>query len=390
MADLRSTSSSAEAARPSDGHLNDHFEGAPDGGSSASAAVATRAPLNVGFVLMPGFTMVAFSGFVDALRLAADDGDRSRPIHCRWSVLAEELRPVVASNGVELMPTNRFGDPAAFDYVVVVGGLLQGTRRLPKATLEFLRLAASRAVPLVGLCTGSFVLARAGLLQDRRVCVSWFHHQDFIRDFPGLQAESHEMFVVDRDRLTCAGGTSVVHLAAWLIERHCGKAAASKALRIMLEEGALPARTPQPQPSFAERTDDPRVRQAIWLMEQSLSSPMPLSEVARNVNMSLRHLERRFREAIGMSPHDFSVRLRLRHAHWLTEHTRLQISQIALECGFSDGANFSRRFREVFGYPASALRRGRASAASGDPLPMLEAMDAAEAAERAEAAEAPA
>jgi transcriptional regulator GlxA family with amidase domain len=341
------------------------------GPGTQQAASLKRPALSVGFVLMPGFTMVAFSGFVDALRLAADDGDRSRPIHCRWSVLAEELRPVVASNGIELMPTARFGDPAAFDYIVVVGGLLQDTKKLPRAVGDFLHLAASRAVPLVGLCTGSFALARAGLMKERRCCVSWFHHQDFVREFPELQAESHEMFVVDRDRLTCAGGTSVVHLAAWLIERHCGRAAASKALRIMLEEGALPAQTPQPQPSFAERTDDQRVRQAIWLMEQSLSSPIPLSEIARGVNLSVRHLERRFRNAIGMSPHEFSVRLRLRHAHWLTEHTRLQLSQIALECGFSDCASFSRRFKEIFGYPASSLRRGRATAASGK---VLEAM----------------
>lgn len=336
-------------------------------GRQAQAPSSGAKPaLNVGFVLMPGFTMVAFSGFVDALRLAADDGDRSRPIHCRWSVLAEELRPVAASNGIELMPTARFEDPAVFDYIVVVGGLLPGTRKLPRATTDFLRLAGSRAVPLIGLCTGSFVLARTGLMNERRCCVSWFHAQEFAREFPELQAESHEMFVVDRDRLTCAGGTSVVHLAAWLIERHCGKAAASKALRILLEEGALPARTPQPQPSFAERTDDQRVRQAIWLMEQSLSSPMPLREVAQNLNMSLRHLERRFQDAIGMGPHEFSVRLRLRHAHWLTVNTRLQISQIALECGFSDCANFSRRFREVFGYPASALRRGNAVMAAND------------------------
>jgi transcriptional regulator GlxA family with amidase domain len=184
------------------------------------------------------------------------------------------------------------------------------------------------------------------------------------------------MFVVDRDRLTCAGGTSVVHLAAWLLERHGSKAAASKALHIMLEEGALPARTPQPQPSFSERTNDPRVRLAIWLMEQNLSSPLPLREVARTLNMSLRHLERRFRQAIGMGPHEFSVRLRLRHAHWLTKNTSLQISQIALECGFSDCASFSRRFKEVFGYPASSLRRGRSTAASDQPLQALELADA--------------
>ena len=331
---------------------------------AAAAPAQPAAPaLKVGFVLAPNFTMVAFSGFLDALRLAADEGDRSRPIHCRWSVLAEELRPQRASNGIEVMPTARFGDPAAFDYIVVVGGLLHGAQKVPAELSAFLREAAARGVPLVGLCTGVFVLARAGLMEGRRCCVSWYHHQEFAREFPQLQAESHEMFVVDRDRLTCAGGTSVVHLAAWLIERHCGKAAASKALRILLEEGALPARTPQPQPAMAESTDDQRVRQAMWLMEQSRSSPMPLADVARQVNLSVRHLERRFRKAIGMSPHEFSVRLRLRHAHWLASHTQVPLSQIALECGFSDCASFSRRFREVFSYSPSALRRGRAGVA---------------------------
>jgi transcriptional regulator GlxA family with amidase domain len=329
---------------------------------SAACASPTKPALKVGFVLLSSFTMVAFSGFVDTLRLAADEGDRSRPIHCQWSVLAEELRPIRASNGIEVMPTERFGDPAAFDYIVVVGGLLHGGQQVPRAVIEYLRLAASHSVPLVGLCTGSFVLARAGLMEGRRCCVSWFHHQDFVREFPQLQAESHEMFVVDRDRLTCAGGTSVVHLAAWLIEQYCGKAAANKALRIMLEEGALPARTPQPQPELAESTDDQRVRQAMWLMEQSVSNPMPLSDVAQHVNVSVRHLERRFRKAIGMSPKEFSVRLRLRHARWLTENTQMQISQIALECGFGDCASFSRRFRNVFGYPASSLRRAQETA----------------------------
>jgi len=322
---------------------------------------ATRKParpaLSVGFVLMPDFTLLAFSGFVDALRLAADVGDRSRPIHCRWTLLGEELRPVSASNGVQITPWERLGDPARFDYIVVVGGLLHGNPTASPAVVAYLQLAATQGVPLVGLCTGSFVLARAGLMDGRRCCVSWFHHREFAHEFPQLAVESHELFVVDRDRLTCAGGTSVVHLAAHLIERHCGKAAASKSLRIMLEEGALPARTPQPLPSFAEATSDQRVRQAMWLMEQHLHEPLPISEIARRVNTSVRHLERRFQRALGISPHDCATQLRMRHGHWLVENTQLQITQIALECGFNDCANFSRRFRDAYGYPASSLRR---------------------------------
>src|SRR3546814_2250752 len=80
-----------------------------------------------------------------------------------------------------------------------------------------------------------FILARAGLLDGYQICVSWFHIGEFKDEFPSLRAESSRMFVIDRDRLTCAGGTSVVHMASHLIEKHCGRAQALKSLRIMIE-----------------------------------------------------------------------------------------------------------------------------------------------------------
>src|SRR3546814_12805842 len=127
-----------------------------------------------------------------------------------------------------------------------------------------IRLSARARVPLLGLCTGSFIRARAGLLDGYQICVSWFHIGEFKDEFPSLRAESSRMFVIDRDRLTCAGGTSVVHLASHLIEKHCGRAQALKSLRIMIAQQSLPA---------GARSDERRVGKECVRTCRSRGSP---------------------------------------------------------------------------------------------------------------------
>jgi transcriptional regulator GlxA family with amidase domain len=235
-----------------------------------------EAKLRVGFLLTPRFTLTAFAGFIDALRLAADEGDRSRQQICRWDVLGLEGPPILSSCGTGVVPTASFGSPERYDYLVVVGGLLHGGQQVPERLISMLREAAAAGVKLVGLCTGSFVLARAGLLDGHVACVSWFHREEFAEEFPDCRVVSNQMFIIDRDRLTCAGGTSVVHLAAYLIEKAIGRASAVKALRIMIEEQPLPSRTLQPEAVMSERSNDSTVRKAMLLLEQQLQSPVSI------------------------------------------------------------------------------------------------------------------
>ncbi|MES2259474.1 MAG: GlxA family transcriptional regulator [Pseudomonadota bacterium] len=316
---------------------------------------ARRSKLSVGFVLAPNFTLLAFSAFIDTLRLAADDGDRSRPIHCEWTVLSHEMRPIKSSCGIEVMPTSELVAPTSFDYIVVVGGLLSALK-MPPVLNDYLKLAAASQVPLAALCTGSFVLARLGLMQGRRSCVSWYVHGDFSNEFPDLEVSSDELFIDDVDRLTCAGGTSVVHLAAYLVERHCDKSRAAKALRIMIEHAPLPAKTPQPQPLFTKETDNIRVRKAMLLIERHLGDPLPAEFIAQHVNVSVRHLERLFQTELGMSPQAFAFELRLNNAFNLLITTRNSIIDIALQCGFLSNSHFSRCFRSAHGKTPSQVR----------------------------------
>src|SRR5262245_20366974 len=124
-----------------------------------------KAALSVAFILTNNFTLTALSSFLDALRLAADDGDGSRPIRCHWEILGSRKVAVPSSCGVAVMPDSSFGDPGRFDYIVVVGGLLHRGPQIDAETLAFLNAADAARVPLIGVCTGSFVLSRAGLMR---------------------------------------------------------------------------------------------------------------------------------------------------------------------------------------------------------------------------------
>jgi transcriptional regulator GlxA family with amidase domain len=324
----------------------------------AIAGEAARLPkLRVGFVLAPRFTLTAFAGFVDALRLAADDGDRSRPIDIEWSVLGNSGTPIASSCGALVQPWAEMVDPEKFDCIVVVGGLLHGGQKVLPGTYPFLKSAARAGVALVGLCTGSFVLARAGLLEGYVACVSWFHRDEFVAEFPDQRMITNRMFVVDRDRMTCAGGTSVVHLAAHLIEKYYGRALANKSLRILIEDQPLPASTPQPESVVTRQSHDSVVRQAMLLIEQKLSQSDPLTGISAALGISMRQLERKFVADVGITPRDYRLQLRLARARWMIEHTDLSVTDVGFECGFGDCSHFSRAFTSHFKVRPSSLRR---------------------------------
>ncbi|MEK8026917.1 MAG: hypothetical protein RLY78_1267 [Pseudomonadota bacterium] len=313
--------------------------------------------LRVGFLLAPRFTLTAFAGFVDALRLAADDGDRSRALRVAWDILDAADGPVESSCGARVAPSPQALAPEAYDLLVVVGGLLHGGQKVPQRLMQWLRTAAESGVRLVGLCTGSFILARAGLLDGHVACVSWFHREEFAAEFPQVRLITNQMYVVDRDRLTCAGGTSVVHLAAHIIEQAFDRASAVKALRIMIEEQPLPSRTLQPEQVVSVRSRDSVVRKAMLLIEQQLHGTASIDTLCESLGIGRRQLERRFQRDVGLSPAEYRTRLRAERARWLLQNTDLGITEIAFECGFQDAASFSRFVRGTLELSPSALRR---------------------------------
>ena len=320
------------------------------------------ARLSVGFILAKRFTLCAFANFVDVLRLAADEGDRSRPILCTWTVLSEDMDPVMSSSGITVQPKDRLGDPTRFDYIVVIGGLMEETPSLGSGYARYLQQAAKAGVPLVGVCTGAFLIHQAGLMNGYRCCVSWFHHADFLDQFEGLNPVTDQIFVVDRDRLTCSGGISSAHLAAFLVDKHVGSAQANKSLHIMIIDEALQADKPQPGITMDFKTRDPIVLRALLLMQQNIDEPFSVAEIAKRIGHNKRQLERHFQRALNTSPQAAFLQIRLSLAHHLIETSEKSISQIAVDCGFCDSSHLSRMFRRRFGCTPLALRQSSEAA----------------------------
>ncbi|NRO95709.1 helix-turn-helix domain-containing protein [Paraburkholderia sp. NMBU_R16] len=318
------------------------------------------AELNVGILLWPRFPLLSLGGLCDALRHAADRSDQSRQLRCLWTTIGVHDTTVESSCGIAVPVQAAFPEVGQFDYIVVIGGLLPHLDKVDRRYWDYLSAAAQAGVPLVGICTGSFVLAHAGLMQDHVACVHSFHFDDYRDRFPGLRVVTHADYLIDGDRITCAGGISVIELAARLVNLHCGPDRASKVIHQMTVSRQAGA-------SFIERrralgylsVDDATVRHAALLMEENLEAPLNIAVIAKMIGTSVRQLERAFVAEMKVSPNEFYRGMRLRYARWMLLNTGRKVTDIAYECGFADSAHFIRVFRETYGVTPGKLRGSR-------------------------------
>lgn len=325
----------------------------------ARPTVPSQGPrLRIGFILLDKFTLAAFSGLIDVLRLAADHGGRSRPLHASWTVMSVDGQPRQSSCSVPVTPNAALLDPTGFDYIAVCGGNDYLNDALPEALLDYLNRAAGDGVRLLGICTGTFAIARAGLIGPRRVCVHWNVLDAFKQRYPAISAGVERLFIDEGDLITCAGSTAAIDLGLYLVARHCGPDKAQQAMRHMMLLDMRPAEMPQPH-FYADIASnlDVRVRQAAQFIEQRLDNPPSIAAVARYVGVGRRQLERLFSVSLGESPAAFQRKLRLSYARWLILNSKRSLTDIAIGAGFADSAHLSRDFKAAFGTTPRSLRK---------------------------------
>ncbi|CAM3669415.1 MAG: GlxA family transcriptional regulator [Halomonas sp.] len=313
-------------------------------------------PLRVGFILLPLFTMNAFAGFIDSLRLAADKGGRSRQIHCSWQIMGPG--PITSSCGLEAHPQTPYREPSKFTHIAVCGGNNYLAPHEDQALSQYLKEAHRKGVKLVGVCTGTFAIARAGLLRGQRVCVHWNVINDFRQQFPKIDATPDRIFLESARVITCAGSSGATDMALHLIHRTCGPEKAQQAVRHMILNGMRTSNSPQTH--FFEAIHeirDERVRVAVLTMEQSLNTRLSACDLAKRINLSPRQLDRLFRQELGITPMRYFKIMRLRYADWLLHHTDSSIADIAADCGFSDAAHLARDFHAHFACSPGQSRR---------------------------------
>ena len=328
--------------------------------------------LRVGFVLLDSFTLNAFSGFVEAIRLAADHGGRSRQVACGWEVMGEGK--VTASCGLVVTPTSALLDPSEMDYIAVCGGNGYDTRTQPAWLDAYWTRAAGAGVPLIGLCTGTFPIARIGLMQGFPACVHWNVVDESRDQFPTVDALTDRIFLDAGDRITCAGSTGASDLALHLLARHCGSELAQQAIRHMMLQGQRADTFPQAHfTQNIQQVSDEVVRRCIHLMEQKLNTPPQIETLATQVGLSARQLDRRFIRAVGQSPGRYFRAMRLEYAAWQLTHTTGTVAQIASDAGFSDASHLHREFRKISDVAPHQYRSAHGTAGDaahlGEPRP---------------------
>ena len=331
-------------------------------GESGAKGRETEADLSVAFVLAPDFTLLPLAGFIDAMRHAADEADRSRQIYCRWTCLSATDEPIRSSCGLEVVPWGPLKDPERYDYLIVVGGLLPSMDRLHPETLEFIRKAADAGRSVVGLCTGSFVMAEAGLMKGRRCAVHTHHRKEFITRYPDSLPVVNEIYVKDGPFFTCPGGTAAIDLAVDILCARCGKSRGMKGLTALVVDEHRSAHhiARMPDRDF-EDCGDWRVERAVHLMRHNLGRPMKIGELASEIGSTVLQLERAFKRQTKKSPSAVWRNMRLQHSRWRLLNTTRSVAEIAFECGFSDSSHFSRWFKREFGEPPQRYRRMRAT-----------------------------
>jgi len=327
----------------------------------SEATLASGKPdLRVAFILLNQFTLTPVSGLVESLRFAADISFRSQQILCQWDWMTLNNQAVTASCSMSIQPTCPLvmENLLSYDYIALAGGMLEETRNPSDILLELLRYIRAQDRPIISLCSASFVLAKAGLLDGRKAAIHFTIRDEFIQRFPKVTAIEEESFVDDNGIITCPGGLAI-DLATYIIRKHCGDIRAQKVLKYLLEGGLLE------KPSLQASHIEPHVYQnqivnkAISFMRENLSAVPSLKAVAKHVDTSTRQLHRAFLTNTHQAPAHFWRRLRLEHARKKLADSSAHVTTIAIECGFADASHFIAWFRKQYGETPAAYRKRR-------------------------------
>lgn len=263
--------------------------------------------------------------------------------------------PVASSGAAVVLPQARVGDDLALDYLfVVAGGDPTGYANRP--VMNWLARLAREGVPLGGVSGGPIILARAGVMGGRRMTVHWEHANALAEISPHLMIE-RTLYVIDRDRVTCAGGTAPMDLMHALITQHHGGAFARLVSDWFMHTEIRPSAGPQ-RAGLVERvgSTNAAILDAVEAMEAHVAEPLTLDRLAGTAGLSPRQLNRLFTEKLGRPTMRYYRELRLQKAQSLLRNSPLSLTEIALATGFASSSHFSRAYAAQFGQPPSAYR----------------------------------
>jgi transcriptional regulator GlxA family with amidase domain len=289
---------------------------------------------------MDNFTMLSFAGAVEALRIA----NRMAPGSYEWILCGEGGEKSECSAGIKYQLDIDLDELNRDDTIMLCGGIdIQDATT--KKLLNWLRREGRRGVTIGGLCTASYTMAKAGLLNGKRATIHWENQDSFSEVFEDVEL-TKSVFVVDGNRMTTAGGTSSIDLMLKIIATDLGEEVANGVADQQIYSSI---RTDQDQQRLSIPTRigvrHPKLARVIQMMEANIEEPISPSILARDVGMSTRQLERLFRRYLSRSPKRYYMEIRLQKARNLLMQTDMSVINVALACGFASPSHFSKCYR---------------------------------------------
>jgi transcriptional regulator GlxA family with amidase domain len=305
------------------------------------------------FLTLPNYSQIALVNAIEPLRMANRVANRRL---YDWQIVSLKGDPVMASSGLQMAPTVALADLGKVDILFVCGGIdVRETVSAPLA--KALRRRADAGGALGALCTGGYILARAGLLNRYRATIHWENVHALREEFPLVELTA-QVFTIDRDRYTCSGGTAPLDLMLNLIERQHGRHISHQVSEQFVVERVRDSQDAQYVPLRAQLGfTHQSLTKVAQLMEENIEKPLSLDAIARRTGLSRRQIERLFQRYLSCVPKRHYMEIRLRRARELLLQTAMPITEITASCGFQSPPHFSRCYRQHFGRPPSAERR---------------------------------
>lgn len=312
-------------------------------------------PHRIAFLIFPQFQILDATGPIAAFEIA----ERHRPGTYALRTIAAIPGPVASSSGACLHASS-FGRADALDTLVVAGGEGTGPAALCMKTRSFVLACAERSRRVASVCSGTYILAAAGLLDGRRATTHWSRTADFSRRFPTVRLDADRIFVQDGKFWSSGGITAGIDLALALIGEDLGEDIARRTAQQLVVYHRRPGGQSQFSPLLAMERQDGRFGALLDHVRANLRDRLGVTDLARMACMSPRNFSRVFRKEVGVAPAKAVERLRVDTARAALESGSPSIQSVARACGFADPERMRRSFLRMLGAPPSALkRRGR-------------------------------
>ena len=297
------------------------------------------------FLLVEDFSHLAFSCALEPLRIA--NLVAGKPLY-RWSLMSEDGVSATCSNRSVTLVDQGFRPIERDERLFLISGIGVQNQVTP-GLLNYLRRERARGAKIGAICSGAYILASAGFLDDVETAIHWEFHDLFTEKFPAVRLVRN-VFVAHEKFVTASGGTAAADLMLHLIAREHGAdlatAVADQMVYNAVREGTAGQRVSLQSRHGMRNT---HLSRAIQIMEENIETPLAPHEIAAMLKISTRQLERLFGKYLNTSPKRYIMEMRLHRARNLIVQTEQSVAEIAMACGFNSTSHFSKVFRSQFG-----------------------------------------